>query len=713
MKPIQEPLLALLLLLLPLPAAAQDASGPVAIVEQGDRLHASGPAGSAAFELDAVRFGASPSDPLVDGADLVYRTESISVGTTTLDVPMTAVRPVRDGRFVEYGRGNAVVERYEARGDGIEQTFVFHELPERGELVVRGRLHTSLEVVRADPDAGIVFANGLRYGGVTGIDADGRSVRGTIRLEGDSLELALPADFVAEAALPLVLDPLVGSVIGPIVRTDFAEGDVDVAYANSRYLVVWRDVDDRGANPDYHSVSGIWLNAAGTPVSSAFAIWTNQALDVVDVSCGVMQTSLGKRFVVAWSRFVGLTRDVEARVFAANQTTVGPHVVLGNTIWNEVRPDVTKDSDGPATIVWERLGILLEGATIDVNGAGTPFVVDSFEISSNGDDRRPAIACAEDQKLVVWHRDNDGTVTEQIMGRRWSGTAGPMPADAEFEIDSGTLGYEAVDCAAAKRDDFFVVWDYGYLGSGGDFDVYGRRVFFPAGDGTLPTVGARKTIEFDGVESHFDPRIMFTGDAYLVSYQTPLSGNFLLQAEALDTLSGNTLDTFSLAYSPTYGGHALAPVQPVPVDNDRGMAVWSVSSVWGHRFEGSGGLAETIDAGCPVRGGEVRTSTLTSPNDSFRVELWGGEPVSGAYLAIGDAALELPIGGALLVPDPSVTASYFVGFTSLDGYAGLDLPIPAGLVGAKAWMQWIVLAPGSTCVPYPVNLSDGLLVLVD
>ena len=64
----------------------------------------------------------------------------------------------------------------------------------------------------------------------------------------------------------------------------------------------------------------------------------------------------------------------------------------------------------------------------------------------------------------------------------------------------------------------------------------------------------------------------------------------------------------------------------------------------------------------------------------------------------------------MLIPDPLVTASYFAGQTSDDGYIGFDLPIPAGLSGNSAWLQWLVLSPGATCTGFPITLSNGVQV---
>jgi len=58
----------------------------------------------------------------------------------------------------------------------------------------------------------------VHMGTVTGIDHRGVRARGTIRRDGDCVELSLPASFVDRAAFPLVLDPFVSNAL-PISAT--------------------------------------------------------------------------------------------------------------------------------------------------------------------------------------------------------------------------------------------------------------------------------------------------------------------------------------------------------------------------------------------------------------------------------------------------------------------------------------------------------------
>ncbi len=136
-------------------------------------------------------------------------------------LPVAAdVAPAPDSasRRVDYDRG-AFVERYALREDGVEQSFVFDQLPPgNGDLVVRGRVECELP---ATADAGglrfdLAGVGHFRIGKVTGVAADGARAEGALRLtEGGIIELSLPEAFVRDAALPLTLDPLFGGVFAP------------------------------------------------------------------------------------------------------------------------------------------------------------------------------------------------------------------------------------------------------------------------------------------------------------------------------------------------------------------------------------------------------------------------------------------------------------------------------------------------------------------
>jgi hypothetical protein len=194
---------------------------------------------------------------------LSFELQSIQLGDVELYAPGGPVQPELSGEFVQYQRGPSIVERYASGAEGLWQSFVFHELPTGsvgGDLVVVGQLSSDLTLGTRGP-IGLSFdepgLGSVTWGGVTGIDADGNTTPGEVRYSNGRIELVLPAEFVAGASLPLVLDPLIGTDF-TVAGSGQRENVPDVAYdfSNDLYLAAWEhvssglDVDIRGRRFD-------------------------------------------------------------------------------------------------------------------------------------------------------------------------------------------------------------------------------------------------------------------------------------------------------------------------------------------------------------------------------------------------------------------------------------------------------------------------------
>ncbi len=142
-----------------------------------------------------------------------WTTRSVRIGQTELlDGRVPALVP-SDFR-VEFHHGK-VVEAYDVRAEGLEQTFVIAAAPDTGDLEVRG----TLRGLRALPRAGGHGAVGLvdeqgreliTYGAATAVDALGRRWPMTTRCEDNEIRLRLDGAALAAAAFPLTVDPLIG-----------------------------------------------------------------------------------------------------------------------------------------------------------------------------------------------------------------------------------------------------------------------------------------------------------------------------------------------------------------------------------------------------------------------------------------------------------------------------------------------------------------------
>ncbi len=320
--------------------------------------------------------------------------------------------PRREGARAVYDRAPGLCERCEVRADGVELSYRFAApLAGHGDLVVRLRLETDLALQPADGRAGLRFhaegLGGVRVGGVTGIDALGRSAAGGLRLEGDHLELSLPQAFVASAAYPLVLDPLIGTDF--LVETGgWDDINPDVAYdqTNDVYLVCWQrefaatDVDIRAQRVD----------SAGGLVGSFLAV-RSPSSGAVAINPTVGNVAQTDRFLVAWQEGASLFGpwDIRGACVDAADGAVSADVAIAATAANEIDPDAASDgtgTDNEAVLVWTAAGTGIRGAQVTcAAGGGAPAPFAAVAIDNNAIAAAPAIAKnggGSARYLVVW-----------------------------------------------------------------------------------------------------------------------------------------------------------------------------------------------------------------------------------------------------------------------------------------------------------------------
>ncbi|MFN9331509.1 MAG: hypothetical protein ACK6D1_02815 [Planctomycetota bacterium] len=164
------------------------------------------------------------------------------VGGEPLALP--AGRPERQGFAVRTGRG-ALTEVVELGVRQVEQSFVFESLPNRGAVAVDVRLDG--EFASATVPGGLRFANAhghVDYTKAVAVDAAGRRLPLPIAWNGTAARIEIPADFVAAAKLPLVLDPVLATTASLAGSTAAAQAQskpdvASIPTAGGRSLVVW------------------------------------------------------------------------------------------------------------------------------------------------------------------------------------------------------------------------------------------------------------------------------------------------------------------------------------------------------------------------------------------------------------------------------------------------------------------------------------------
>lgn len=211
--------------------ATKISPGPHAVDAAPDSLWANGRDYKASFHDGFVLYPFV--GPTLPHQPFAWRTVSVRAGERELHVAPRLPTPRIDGFRCAYDLG-AVVEQYEVRDDGVEQSFVVSERPAAGDLVITGEVTTPLMAKESPAQHGsLVFtlADGrpvVGYGAAFAIDANGTRTPVTTARKGNRIELRVAADVVARAAFPLLVDPLIGSQIvglgvGPVE-------DLDVLY---------------------------------------------------------------------------------------------------------------------------------------------------------------------------------------------------------------------------------------------------------------------------------------------------------------------------------------------------------------------------------------------------------------------------------------------------------------------------------------------------
>ncbi len=210
-------------------------------------------------------------------ATFAWRTLSVRAGEQELVQHPGAPR-TSDWR-VEYDLGG-VVEAYDVRAEGLEQTFVLRQRPAEGALVVRGAVIGPLAAARAEArHQDLVFfdAEGraiLTYGAATAIDANGDRQPMATSFDGAHVELHLDAAWLAGAAFPVVVDPLLtprtlvvgADVVGMDVVHENVSGQDRLWVAYGRAVsasdtdLYLRRAEDDGLNHTlvYQDVSANW-----------------------------------------------------------------------------------------------------------------------------------------------------------------------------------------------------------------------------------------------------------------------------------------------------------------------------------------------------------------------------------------------------------------------------------------------------------------------
>ncbi len=691
-------------------AAAQDPvdlaramrSHGVTITEVG--LRGAGPDYSARFTAGAVEFTPLLGRTAERPYPVRFAFAEVRRGARVVATANGSAEPAVAGDRVSYAH-DGVTEVYDVRADGIEQSFVFATKPEgNGDLVVRGAITTDLPLGAASDD-GVHYelpgTGGVTFGAVTGVDANGATARGSIRVasDGASVEWVLPAAFVDGAAYPLVLDPLIGSAFAVgdgLVGTD-EQPQVAFDAATGRYLVVWSVV-----------VSSTLAEVRGQFVSSAGAVIGGQLL--IASSAATMPPSVANvantgRFLVVSKSFstagnlqlrsvdAGTASMSSALTFAA--MTVPGFTVRQARLGGDRRTSIVAGQYDEALLVYSagsglQFDTVARPVEVGANGAlvvGTVGYVSSL-VSSGID-----FGLSQDGGTAGrWM-----LVRERPVGVGTSAKAVALDQTANFCAAVDMPQAAASELAVATRDgtEFAVAWS-----------LSGRVSICPitwsgtCGAATL-TPGTPVDPFSAGVVGR--PAIAFARDKYVVAVEHRATAGGLARVRmlALDPVTCATCgievgaelafpgtEQFTPALGSRYGGGDTT--------NDEALLVWSDGTIRARRCEATGSdVVTAMGGGCSLSGFDdfaTYDGDAVIGNANFQLSIANSVSLP-LILVLGFGNLSAPCGSCTIVPTLDILLPATNPFT-------LSMPCDPLLVGQSLYTQWVLLKP-SDCPILP------------
>jgi hypothetical protein len=227
-----------------------------------------------------------------------------------------------------FARPGGVTEVYMALDFAVEQQFILAQpLPGSGDLVLTGTLSTTLAPLRQGPLPGAArfpLAGGgeLTYGPAAARDGAGRETAVGMELGQGYVRLTVPGDWLAGAAYPVTMDPLLGT--GSINITNDAANQVAPAVAasesaavddNHRYLVAWSDNRTDG---NWH-IYGQFLKIDGTAGPDTLYQLDDPGIAYAKQAPAVTYNTAAQRWLVVWQEgTAGGTTIIKGREINAN-----------------------------------------------------------------------------------------------------------------------------------------------------------------------------------------------------------------------------------------------------------------------------------------------------------------------------------------------------------------------------------------------------------
>lgn len=664
-------------------------------------------------------------DRAPEALPLSFTLESIRRGSAVVFDVVEAgdAKPRRDDASLWYDRGAGIVERYEVRSEGLEQTFTFSQpLPGEGDLVVRGRIATTLAAA-PNADGGVDFrlagVGGVSFGGVTGIDARGVRAPGAVRVDGDVLELVLPASLVDGASWPLVLDPLIGVQFeaNGAQGATYDDSESDVAYdaTNDNYLVVWK----RKFAVGYSLIRGQRVSGAGAQIGSTL-FFVGAAAGTVQSRPRVANVNLRDRYLVVWQQMLGPVgpRDIHGVTVDAATGALSAVVPLINGPGDEYNPCLGSEattSDDEALLAWQDAnGINLVQVNLPASGdpallgspttVGSLFSTDPFLSKSGG---------STGNYVLGWTAVNllsDSEIAVQGVTRNAALVGSTVTVTANSLGD----GAGAVDGDGTR---FLLVWQQ-QEGAGGTYDIVCRGLNLSGSALTL--VGSEQRLGGAAGLNDVNPDVAFLGGKYGVFWVQELSSflddiwGTIVNADcttcgAAFALTGINNPNHNTEFEPRCVGQFAGGGA-----SDHGFLVFSEAEnappfegdLVGQRFEAVGpGLPPAIvGPGCGLGGVAGTNGPFAVGNASFQFTLTGAQPTAVVFLSIALPGAPIVCGPCGLTNPVSFEFKVNIGGNATSTFA---VPCNPAFIGSTIETQWVSFFSTANPCPAVSGLSTS------
>ncbi len=567
-----------------------------------------------------------------------------------------------------------LVEHYEARGTGVELTWILTRSPEgNGDLLIDTAvdgLHFSRQTA-----SGLHFADAggmerMKVNRAIAVDQHGHTWPIELTMAGGALRATVPETVLAQAQFPLAIDPLISAEFGmdqPIdSSTPCTQAAPVVAVNESGYLVAWThgkgETTDAAVYAARVSLSGSILDRTGILVSTIAGEQT---------TCAVAANPSG--FLIVWSTPHGTSITdwdiLGARIQSDGTVLDVPPLPLCTVAGVQTAPAVAANGSNYLATWRDSRGTGIYGTLITADGIISP--TNGFPICTAANDQyMPAVAALGADYLVAWqdYRTASATkYTSDIYAARVTG--GGVLIDTNGIAVCTRTNSQHHPAIAANGANYLVIWEeYDVAGN----DIAGARV---SADGLLLDTNAL-VISHAG-NAQVNPVLTSVGSDYLVLWEdyraSPANRFEAIIYGTRVTSAGTVMDPDGVPFSGTSG--QCKPALAVSAGN--GMVVWqdtrnnpatALADIYGARASLSSNLVVATDFTLNAAA-NAQTAPATAANGTQYLVVWSdsrNQPVSGQDIY----GLRLSQDGTLLDPtafpictatnaqtDPVVTAN--------------------------------------------------------